>query len=32
VFGEDYERRASADTFFQAILCHRCSCRFRVLS
>jgi hypothetical protein len=27
VFGEDYEGRASADTFFQAILCHRCSCR-----
>src|SRR5580704_7484252 len=29
VFGEDYEGRASADTFFQAILCHRCSCRTR---
>jgi hypothetical protein len=29
VFGEDYEGRASADAFFQAILCHRCSCRTR---
>jgi hypothetical protein len=29
VFGEDYEGRASADAFFQAILCHRCSCRAR---
>jgi hypothetical protein len=29
VFGEDYEGRASADTFFQAILCHRCGCRTR---
>src|SRR5579862_8760504 len=34
VFGEDYEGRASADTFFQAILCHRRSCcaRFGVLN
>src|SRR5579864_1115058 len=29
VFGEDYEGRASADTFSQAILCHRCGCRTR---
>src|SRR5579864_6936756 len=29
VFGEDYEGRASADTFFQAILCHRRGCRTR---